>query len=51
MDTVKFVHCADIHLDAPIRDNGIVHILILEERYTNALRILDTVNRKMLSSY
>jgi len=47
MDTVKFVNCADKHLDAPIRDNGIGTYLILEEKiYGMLLRILDTVKQE-----
>lgn len=48
MDTVKFVHCADIHLDAPIRDNGIgTYSDIRRKDIRNAfLRILDTVKQE-----
>lgn len=48
MDTIKFVHCADVHLDAPIKDNG-TGIYSNERRKDirqSFLKILDTVRQE-----
>ncbi len=48
LETIKFVHCADVHLDAPIRDNGTgTYSDIRRKDIRDAfLSILDTVKQE-----